>query len=298
MPNKFLPKYYFTGESSCDSDEDYWYIYLKSTGDLTMEWPKKIDVFLVGGGGAGGNGTAAGGGGGGYTTTGKNISIDADTEYRIVVGRGGEGGEVAVPYSNGYDGQPSMAFGLTAAGGEGGKCLSPSAGEQVPSPGGSGGSGGGGGTYKKEADGGFAGAGGSNGSSGGRSDGAAGGSGQGSNTHAFADSRYPLYAGGGGGYSRRGMSYGGEGGGGHGEYQPDSDDEETPAADGTPNTGGGGGGGGESTGLGGAGGSGIVIIRSSIQDYLPVFFGDTRLQEVWYNGVRAESLVFNGQELY
>ena len=48
----------------------------------------------------------------------------------------------------------------------------------------------------------------------------------------------------------------------------------------------------------GAGGSGVVIIRSAEQDYLPVFFDGLRLQEVWFGGTRAESLIFNGQKLY
>ena len=93
MPKKYLPKYDYTGESHVESDDDYWYIYLKSTGVLSLEWPKTIDVFLVGGGGSGGNGTGAGGGGGGYTANGRQISIAAHQDYRIVVGLGGVGGE-------------------------------------------------------------------------------------------------------------------------------------------------------------------------------------------------------------
>lgn len=286
MPNKFLPKYYFTGESSCDSDEDYWYIYLKSTGDLQLEWPKTIDVFLVGGGGSGGNGTGAGGGGGGYTTNGRRISIADHQDYRIVVGLGGVGGDSLPDGSSGANGTESIAFGLTAAGGSGGTWN-----DTWNCPGGNGGSGGGAGSYSKENPGGD---GGSNGGSGKKSVNALGGVGQMSSTHAFADSRYPLYAGGGGGYCRRGFSYGGEGGGGDGEGQRDGDSPVVGAKAGTPNTGGGGGGG----SLAGAGGSGIVIIRGTEQDYLPVYFEDTRLQEIYYNGVRAESLVFNGQRLY
>lgn len=295
MPKRYIPKYYYTGESSADSDEQYWYIYLKSTGHISFDWPKKIDVFLVGGGGAGGNGAAAGGGGGGYTTTGKNISIVDHVEYSVLIGRGGVGGDVTPMYSNGADGESTQAFGLTAMGGEGGKIIA----NMTPSPGGSGGSGGGAGTYVKPEDGGFAGAGGSNGSAGGRSNGASGGAGQGSSTHAFADARYPLYAGGGGGYTRKGsVAKGGEGGGGDGQGEEPLRGGDVEAVAGTPNTGGGGGAG-DSLFHGGApGGSGVVIIRGTEQDYLPVYFEDTRLQEIWYNGTRCDSLIFNGQKLY
>ena len=287
MPKKYLPKYDYTGESHVESDDDYWYIYLKSTGVLSLEWPKTIDVFLVGGGGSGGNGTGAGGGGGGYTANGRQISIAAHQDYRIVVGLGGVGGDSLPEDSNGENGTPSIAFGLTAEGGMGGLYDE----ELWNGAGGNGGSGGGAGSYSKEEPGGD---GGSNGGSGKKSLNALGGVGQRSSTHAFADSRYPLYAGGGGGYCRRGFSYGGEGGGGDGEGQRDSGSAVVGAKAGAPNTGGGGGGGSSA----GAGGSGIVIIRGAEQDYLPVFFEDMRLQEVWYDGTRCDHLIFNGQQLY
>jgi len=288
MANRTIPKYYYTGESSTSADEQYWYVYLKSSGVISFTFPKTVDVFLVGGGGAGGNGAGAGGGGGGYTAMGANIAIQEETQYSITVGLGGAGGSVTGSDRTGEDGKESAAFGLSAAGGKGGMWESDYSGA-----GGAGGSGGGGGTYEKPEYGGSSGAGGSNGGAGGRSDAAAGGAGQGSTTYAFADSHYALYAGGGGGYARRGPGgAGGAGGGGDGEGQ--DGDTVISAKSGEPGTGGGGGGGGS----GGAGGSGVVIIRGREQDYLPVVFEDTRLHEIYYNGVLAESLVFNGMTLY
>lgn len=49
---------------------------------------------------------------------------------------------------------------------------------------------------------------------------------------------------------------------------------------------------------GGAGGSGIVCIRNSADDMLPVIFNGTQLTQLIYNGTTVEHLIYNGQQLY
>lgn len=48
----------------------------------------------------------------------------------------------------------------------------------------------------------------------------------------------------------------------------------------------------------GAGGSGIVCIRNSADDVLPVIFNGTQLTQLIYNGTTVEHLIYNGQQLY
>ena len=225
-----------------DGDNYDWKIRFLTSGTLTFDSPVSVlDVFLVGGGGAGSKADTGGGsagGGGGYTTTVKNIKVENNVSYEIVVGDGGQ--------ISSEDGKASTAFNQSAAGGFGAK---------KRSVGGNGGSGGG-----------------VNGRTG-ASDGAnaetykttsqtwKGGTGQGTTTREFGESDGTLYSGGGGASSKSG----GLGGGGKGGTS------SHPAGyDGTTNTGGGGGGGyrlansdsGNTYGVGGKGGSGIVIIRN------------------------------------
>ena len=73
------------------------------------------------------------------------------------------------------------------------------------------------------------------------------------------------------------------------------------ATAGGANTGGGGGGGGGSNTAvrdGASGGSGIVVIRGSQDDLIPVFYNGTQLAKIIYNGVTVGSLVYNGTKLY
>lgn len=89
-----------------------------------------IDVFLVGGGGGGGYGVygTGGAGGGGYTATYRNITLEKNTGYSIVIGAGGDDTQ---------DGGSTSAFNQTVAGGGRGKNA------HEDNSGGNGGSGGG-----------------------------------------------------------------------------------------------------------------------------------------------------------
>ncbi|MBP3285200.1 MAG: InlB B-repeat-containing protein [Clostridia bacterium] len=248
-----IPTYTYTGTSSTSKDDTYWYIYLKSSGNLTFSEAQSIDIFLVGGGGGGynqssGTGRRGGGGGGGYTATHKGIYAANGTTYSIVVGAGG-----AVNCKGGT----TSAFGKSVSGGYPGTHC-----DNIKD-GGDGGSGGGAGADFRTSSSYSGTAGASNGNSATSvsygspwNDYNYGGTGQGSTTRAFGTGA--LYAGGGGGGGQN-PSSGGAGGGGAGAGNVDG----ISAVAGTANTGGGGGGGsGDSTwARGAAGGSGVVIIR-------------------------------------
>lgn len=223
---------------------DDWNIRFLTTGRLTFTKlngaAAGIDAFLVGGGGKGGsgyvsnkgydpdwdatkwNGYGGGGGGGGYRTTAKGVTAELGS-YDIEIG--GQSGITS-------------AFGYSASGGSAGGNASGSSGGS----GGTGGSSGGSGSTLSW--------GGANGSDGG---------------YAFEEASGTRYGagGGGGGGCDSDWSYGSGGAGG-------KDGAGSSGAAALPNSGGGGGGG---TGVGypegtsrvsdgGAGGSGIVIIRS------------------------------------
>lgn len=235
-----------------------WELKLLTSGDLNIKkiLTKYTDVFLVGGGGGGGGAVApqgvsgGGGGGSGYTNTQKDININLNTIYPIIIGVGGTGGSGTTDYSgntNGDSGSGSSAFNFTAKGGAGGVAGRIDSGNYNYYNGGTGGAGGSGGG------GGGAGTRGSNGSA---------GTGQGSTTRAFAESFNVLYATGGtggAGYVYVGSTHtkGYQGG-------VDGADGTTVEADivvAKANTGNGGPGGGYSSISGGNGGSGIVILR-------------------------------------
>ena len=270
-----------------------WIIRLKTSGTLTFtDRNRKIDVFLVGGGGGGRWGwydstTSSGGGGGGYTRTVKDISVQRNTGYAVVIGDGGESDE---------NGNPSSAFGHSASGGYTGTNRE---------YGGNGGSGGAGASeaytpgYPGGSDGG---------------DGAAigaygthNGIGQGTTTREFGMSGWTLYAGGGGGGAGTGsdcVGAGGAGGGGAGGQ--DGSYDLSRGQDGKANTGGGGGGAGGQqwcengapTAPGGKGGSGIVCIRNSQSDVLPVVFNGTWIAQLIFNGTDVKSLIYDGVRLF
>ena len=237
--HKGSPYITYTGTYEIVDGDNYdWKIRFLTSGTLTFNSPVSVlDVFLVGGGGAGAAAvpeTGSTGGGGGYTTTVKNIKVENNVSYEIVVGEGGQ--------KSGAAGTASTAFNQSAAGGIGGKGRS---------TGGNGGSGGA--AWNKP----------------GASDGASGvgwtsgdnnqykwrgGTGQGTTTREFGESDGTLYSGGGGSHSG---TAGGDGGGGKG-----GTGSHNAGYDGTVNTGGGGGGGYGKTGAAGKGGSGIIIIRN------------------------------------
>ena len=257
--------------SNLDTYQGNWKIRFLNSGTLRFSnlhgARNGIDVFLVGGGGGGAGSVyqkvdtayhalARPGGGGGYTTTG-NTTVAINQDYTVTVGQGGAagaGGSLNTANVAGGDGGSSSFRGLTAAGGKG---------APGSNSGGNGGSGGGG------MSGGFS-AGGNGGSNGGNGGSSNPGIGQGTTTREFGASSGTLYAGGGGSGGHPWGSYsaggaGGDGGGGHGGKTA------TAGSAGTANTGGGGGGGGGNSASagywagawnGGAGGTGIVIIRN------------------------------------
>lgn len=203
-----------------------------------------VQVFCVGGGSSGccNRSNSGGGGGGGYTTT-KTVSVTPGNKYAVVVGAGGaETGTEQGAQNAG--GQSSFGGGLVAANGGG------TTGWKAGAPGGSGGGATQGGKGGKD--------GGSNGSDG-ESVGndLPGGKGQGSTTRAFAETGGTLYSGGGGGGEG---GAGGTGGGAEGGWSNNRSGYQASA-----NTGGGGGGAMWDSkpyaATGGAGGSGIVIVR-------------------------------------
>lgn len=49
---------------------------------------------------------------------------------------------------------------------------------------------------------------------------------------------------------------------------------------------------------GGAGGSGIVTLRGTEDDMLPIIFNGTQISQLIYNGTTIQHLIYNGQQLY
>ena len=225
----------------------------------------EVQLLVVAGGGSGGSGTGGGGGGGGVLYS-DGIDVSA-TNYPIVVGAGGASPPIGTIGNNGAN---SSAFGQVAIGGGGGgySYTGP-----VTGAGRAGGSGGGGQNYTAGNTAPGAGtvgqgyAGGPLGTSAGGGGGGAGGTGTaGSGTYVGGSGGPGLmysisgtnvfYAGGGGGAGNTNGSSGKPGAGGA------TAGAETVASNATPNTGGGGGGGWvHVSGRGGAGGSGVVVIR-------------------------------------
>jgi hypothetical protein len=258
-----------------------------------------LDYLIVAGGGSGGSGSgfnAAGGGGGAGGVLQGAVSISVGDTYTLTVGNGGA---TAAPFALGNNGTNSVFNTLVAIGGGAGAShtvVSQSPNNIAGSAGGSGG--GGSGSTALGGVGGAGGAGtagqGNNGSAGANDQPLSGGGGGGAATAGVAAATgngaragsggagilsnitgTPIYYGGGGGggiYSYYYTPYigalpglGGIGGGGNG-----SGNNSTAGADGTANTGGGGGGGttndpnlSPSGTNGGAGGSGIVVLRCS-----------------------------------
>lgn len=287
---KRVPKFTYNGTYKTDADDEYWYIYLLSSGTLSFKKDKSsYDVFAVAGGAGGNGGTDIFGGAGGAsgrTLTLKNLSAAADQAYEIVVGLGGSGGAA---HGFASPGGATIAFGATVAGG------TVDTSGFTSQPGGSiGGSGGGTGAYKNLSwTAGKGGADGANGSSGSGS--WAAGSGQGTTTRAFGDTDGVLYASGGGGGGFTGVASGAAGG----DDTAGTGGTNGAGGDAQPNTGSGGGGGyGASTAYaGGAGADGVVIIRGMEEDALPVFFNGTELAEIVFDGVAVETIVYNGTTL-
>ena len=250
--------------------------------DFNLIFQADIEYLMIAGGGGGGEDFGGGGGAGGVITSTSTLQLDGST-YNIVIGQGGTGGASDTQGGNGGN---TTFLGKTALGGGGGGYY------DAGTAGSDGGSGGGGGssetstthaggsaTQPTSTDGGFGYDGGygygRNGYLGGGGGGAGGVGGNAIANTASGDGglgiEWPVGS---------GNKYAGGGSGGAYTYQNGttvgSVDTATGAglgsgasagtgASATPNTGSGGGGGGYPGGTGGDGGSGIVIIHSTIQ---------------------------------
>lgn len=269
-----IPSYSYSGNHSSELKDGYWYIYLKSSGTLKFTYGKKSVAACIVGGGAGGEAYTSTrsygghGGGGGEVVNKTGINITANKNYSVTVGSGGDVGAWSADggwHTEGGDGKLSSAFDYTASGGVcgGGNC-----GYSVKN-------------------------------------GAATGGGNG--TYAFGDTEMKRYgAGGGGGGTMENHTPGNGGtyGGGKGGYGAGSSNGDAAAA-GVANSGSGGGGAGENnyeTGAGGGragkGGSGIVILRGTEDDFLSVFFNGTQLSEMYMNGAKVETFTYAGTKIF
>ena len=239
---------------------------------LTVNTSGNIEVLVVAGGGSGGSGNGGSGGGGAGGLIYQSAYPLTQGAYTVTVGNGGAGiGDVSDTVGN--NGANSVFDSLTAYGGGGGGAWSNKNGLAGGSGGGGGGMSGSGGAASSGQ--GNSGGGGTSNSGpysggGGGGAGAAGQTQYGNVSNGGAGLQYSIsgtaayYAGGGGaGTEQSGYSggLGGLGGGGTGGA-----DSTRLATAGSANTGGGGGGGGYpvSYRYSGAGGSGIVIVRYSV----------------------------------
>ena len=250
-----------------------------SSETFTPSAAGNVEVLVIGGGGGGG-GTGSGGGAGGYVYNSAFVVTGATIS--VTVGAGGEGGSNGSfgsgTAADGTIGSASVFSSLTAEGG--GKGVSHNNANLEGITGGNGGSGGGGPMtsiaytttggaassgnaggegYLESSWTGVHGGGGGAGAVGAAGGNASGTSGKGGIGLANSISGTSVtYAGGGGGgeITATFSGAGGSGGGGNGGYN-------AAGTSGTANTGGGGGGGGFNTTYfaGGAGGSGVVIVR-------------------------------------
>jgi uncharacterized repeat protein (TIGR02543 family) len=240
-----------------------------------------VDVLAVGGGGAGGTSSngAGGGGGGGQVNAQTNTSVSGVITIQVGAGGSPQATASATPGGNGGTTSftPGSGSAITANGGSGGASVAVNA---VGSPSATGFNGGGGSVWANSLSvtngtngvGGFkggasigsgtdaniqaAGGGGGSAAAGANAASTIGGNGGAGVSNSYSGTA-TLYGGGGGGGKRTSANgsagSGGSGGGGNGGRQANG-------SAGTANTGGGGGGaGGEN--VGGAGGSGVVIVR-------------------------------------
>ena len=269
---------YATGGDTIMTDGTYWYHTFLSSGTFTPQKAITCDYLVVAGGGGGGRDTAGGGGAGGLrstvTATGgggsleSKLSLASGTGYTVTIGAGGAGGTLGANSK----GSNSVFSTITSTGGGGG--IGSSAGTSN-STGGSGGGGSADGTVSTQtgaagtanqgfnggngSTGGFrtAGGGGGAGAVGGTNSSTTGGAG-GAGVAVSITGSSVTYAGGGGG-SGGGVGGTGSAGGGNGG----TGSSGTPTAA-SANTGSGGGGDWNNIVNGGAGGSGIVIVRYAV----------------------------------
>ena len=280
-----------TGGDVITTDGTYWYHAFKYSGTFTPLKALTADCLVVAGGG-GGSGQDAGGGGAGGLFYSASNSLTV-SNHTVTIGSGGAGGPAGTFYTDASSGNNSQFGSLTAAVGGGFGSNSTTATAGTGGSGGGAGQAAGGFQAGGSATSGQGNAGGSNGTSGGPNygSGAGGGAGavgaNGSNTAGgiggVGSSTYSswgsatstgqnvsgtyYYAGGGAGgdYKNGAGAVGGSGGGG--AAGSSTTGQNSPGVAGTTNTGGGGGSAGRGTdtqanmAAGGAGGSGIVVVR-------------------------------------
>jgi len=266
----------------------------KGTGTFTPNAPGKIEYLIVAGGGAGGRHHGGGGGAGGLL---QGTTTVTPQQYTLSVGAGGSPntGTNSNPGGNGGNGGNSTAFGLTAIGGGGGSNYSDDGA-------GNGGSGGGAQTWTQGRSGGLGtigqgfdggdsdttqntgGGGGGAGEPGGQ---APAGNGGGAGVASEITGQRIYYAGGGNagvyndGTGRpNNTASGTRGFGGGGYMAPTSHSSGRDAKPGGINSGGGGAGNAEYTSPGGAGGSGVIIVRYRIKNDPTDIQLDTNTQPV------------------
>jgi len=277
---------YATGGDTIMTDGTYWYHTFISSGTFTPAKAITCDYLVVaGGGGGGGKNTGGGGGAGGYRTSigGTPLSLGTSA-VTVTVGAGGAGG-TSPTQTKGSNGSNSVFSTITSSGGGGGAHGVPPNAPDARLNGLTGGSGGGGGGTDTGYGGtgaagnsgsyspveGYAGGNGNNGANGGGGGGSsvvgtaagssAGGAGGAGTSNSISGSAVTYAAGGGGGGNSTAGTGGSSIGGNGGQGNPASQ-----ATAGSVNTGSGGGGAGgfETTLSGGAGGSGIVIVRYAV----------------------------------
>jgi hypothetical protein len=267
------------GGNIVTTDGTYWYHAFLGSGTFVPNQALTADYLIVAGGG-GAMGNISGGGGAGGVRAFTSQSFSANTVYPVLVGAGGTGGGAVYFTPDATEGGNTTFKGTSVTGGGHGQYGAGAAGN--------GGSGGGirsNGTYGTGNAGGYSPAEGNNGSGntnavhggGGGGAGAAGGNGPGgAGTQTYNSINFSTWltatntgsssyvAGGGGGTQAfsTGTYSGGIGGGGTGAA------DNTDGGNGVANTGSGGGGGGYYNGVrpgaGGAGGSGLVIVRYTV----------------------------------
>jgi len=265
-----------TGGDVIMSDGTYWYHAFRSSGTFTPSVALSCNVLAIAGGGSGGANNGGGGGAGGVYSATTSVA----TAQTVTVGAGGA---QVVTNVVGNNGSNSVFGSLTAAVGGGG------GGHQLTQDGNTGGSGGGSSFARSSGAAGTSGQGNAGGGGntttgfpggGGGGAGAAGGNGSANTggTGGTATTAYSSWAtatgtgvsnnyagGGGGGNAVNGGSRSSGGGAGAGTGGTGTGTSDSNGSNATANTGSGGGGGGSNaTNYGGAGGSGIVIVRYTI----------------------------------
>ena len=251
----------------------------RGSGELVVKRGFDAELLLVGGGGAGGYQSAGGGGAGGLVHS--NAIHLAGGTYAVTVGAGGassseDGGATSLVSANGalsitaigggggggYWGNASSKQPGRAGGSSGGSAWNKASVEPVPGPDGElQGNAGGASSGNNPGGGGGAGSAGTAGASGN----VLGAGGDGLSFDITGETRY--YAGGGGGgfsgsISVRGtVGKGGSGVGGDGEMYLSGSFRRPWGHPGLDGTGSGGGGGGQTSGVGGKGGCGVLIVR-------------------------------------